>query len=153
MSNPNGFTTDYPVEWSDVPEGFLQTGEDLVRGVVEFANGYGVSFIRTNVQRDGVEKSIGYDQGNWEVVIVRPATSSIAKMMGWQYEPAEELEHLLNDEFQGVVIGNFGNAELNDLFTQVAAADQWVAPDVEEDLMSVLAGLFGTPDEGEEESA
>ena len=151
MSNPT-ITTDYDVEWSPVPEGVLQEGETLARGLVTLDNGYTVSFLRTNIVRDGFNKSLGYDEGNWETVIVRPATSSMAKMVGWEYEPADGFDHLYNDQIEGHPVGNFDEAGLNNLFGQVAAADQWVAPEgAEEDLLSVLSSIFGGEDE--EESA
>lgn len=152
MSNPT-LTTDYDVEWSPVAEGFLQEGEDLARGVVTLPNGYSVSFIRTNIERDGIVKSVGYDDGGWETVIVRPATSAMAKMVGWEYEPAEGFDHLYNDELEGFPVGNFDNEGLNNLFAQVASADEWVAPDAEDDILSMLTTIFGGPAEDEEESA
>lgn len=149
MSNPT-FTTDYDVEWSPVSEGFLQEGEVLTRGTVTLPNGYTVSFIRTNVDRDGIVKSVGYDDGGWETVIVRPATSTMAKLVGFDFEPADGFDHLYNDEVQGFPVGNFDNDGLNNLFDQVAAAPQWEAPEeTEEDLLSLLGGLL----QGEEESA
>ena len=151
MSNPT-FTTDYDVEWSPVTEGFLEEGEVLARGVVSLPNGYSVSFIRTNVERDGIVASVGYDEGNWETVIVRPATSGRAKLVGWEYEPATNFDHLYNAEVQGFPVGNFNEEQLNDLFGEVAAAPQWEAPDVEDDLLAVLENMLAGLS-GEEESA
>lgn len=148
MTHPP-LTTDFNVEWSEVVKE-LQEGEYLERGFIHLDNGYSVSLLRTNIQREGLVPSIGEPEGLWEVVPVRPTTNFFAKMQGLDYEPAPEFDHLLNyvvsPEEWGIEdtgqphtpIGKFTDAEVNALATAMAEAPAYEAPAGEESPFAAL---------------
>ena len=117
-ANTPPVVTDFDVEWVD------NTGLDLTEdqthdhGYIHLSNGYTVSLLRSNVMYE----TLGFQDGKWEALIGRPA-GPLAKLLGMDYEPAPELDHLLKDEVQGTKIaGNLDGAGINELDTAVAAA-------------------------------
>lgn len=149
MSNPHEpLVTDYEVTWAEVPEGWLQDGEYLERGTIKLDNGYVVSLIRTNVDRDGIVPSWAEPEGKWEVVLVRESTNPMAKLLGMDFEPAMELQHLADTEVEGgFKLNSVDNAGLNALVATVGEQPAYVPEEGEADeffeqmMGSMIAGL------------
>ena len=106
--------TDYDVEWIDA-EG-LPEGTRHDHGYIHLDNGYTVSVLRSNVAYE----TVGYGEGKWEAVIGKPA-GVFAQMLGMSFEPATELQHLLNNEVQGVPVqGPLDSAGVTEFVSVVA---------------------------------
>jgi hypothetical protein len=149
VTNPHTpLITDYEVTWNDLDaEQFaLNEGEYFERGLVEFDNGYVVSIVRHNVDRDGIVPSLGVEDGKWEAVIVRPTTNALYRMQGMDFEPAPELDHLTNTTIEGgFQLSVMDDTELNALFAGVQQAEKYEAPEGEGDELanSLFEAIFG----------
>ena len=106
--------TDYDVEWLDA-EG-LPEDKRHDHGYIHLSNGYTISVLRSNVAYD----TLGFEEGKWEAVVGKPATG-LAALLGMAYEPATELQHLLNNEINGVAVhGPLDSAGVTEFVSTVA---------------------------------
>jgi hypothetical protein len=106
--------TDYDVEWLDVED--LPEGTRHDHGWIHLDNGYTISVLRSNAAYE----TLGYNEGKWEAVVGKPATG-LAAALGLTYEPATELEHLLNNSINGVAVhGPLDSAGVTEFVATVA---------------------------------
>lgn len=149
--------TEYPVEWAELEEGTLEEGEYFERGLIKFDNGYGVSVLRTNVNRDGLAPSIGHEEGLWETFPIRNTDNINLLMAGMTYEPADEFDSFLNytataedfdmqDKFPDAEpqpIGRFNDAQVNSLIAAVEQQADWRVLEEQSPFEALLASLMG----------
>lgn len=108
MANATPLNTDYDVDWvepGELPEGVVHD-----HGYVHLANGYTVSILRSNALAEN-HTTIGFSDEKWELAVGREVTNEFLKMLGMAYEPAPELEHLINNDVNEYpVAGPFDSA-------------------------------------------
>lgn len=152
--------TEYPIEWAEVPEGKLEEGEYFERGLIKFDNGYGVSILRTNVNRDGLAPSIGHEDGLWETFPIRNTDNISLLLAGMTYEPATEFDEFLNytatpedfgmtEEFPDAEpqpVGRFNDAQVNSLIAVVELQADWRVLEEQNPFEALLQSLMGAPE-------
>jgi hypothetical protein len=136
--------TDFDVKWDEPPEaGMIPEGKTWDHGLLEFANGYVVSVLRSNVPG---HESKGNEDGLWEAVATRPTTNPLMLAIGLERQPAPELDHLHTHQYGDDgpwVAGHLDSAGFNAFAASIQAAPRYEGEANEEAELDFLSMLLG----------